>query len=60
MISCDAALVCLCHHNLCLIVPYLRHTVGKEQDDKTSDEPLPHNHMSSNIPSLGMDRGYCA
>jgi hypothetical protein len=34
--------------------------VGNEQDDETSVEPLPHDHMSSNIPSLGMDRGYCA
>jgi hypothetical protein len=29
--------------------------VGNEQDDETSVEPLPHDHMSSNIPSLGGD-----
>jgi hypothetical protein len=60
MISCDAVLVCLCHQDLCLIIPSLRQTVENEQHDETSVELLPHDHMSSNIPSLGMERGYCA
>ena len=59
VISCHAALLCLvCHDDLCLIVPYRWHAVGNEQDDETSVKPLPHDHTSSNIPSLGMDRGY--